>query len=232
MQLSRPIINLGRTVGRFAHGFDVKSVGLMSQEEGRLDSSAPFGLHFVVAQSPARSRVIVRTRCTKAPVCASSPERYTGAMNASSLPSLVSPAWVMANMDRVTPKFLDATWYVQKDEDPVHQFCAERIPGAQFFDLDKIADTSVDLPHMLPSEDQFAAAADALGITNDDFIVVYDRQGIFSSPRVWWTWRVFGHDKIAVLDGGLKAWKDAGGAIDSQVLSRDSALAFTKKETV
>lgn len=225
MQLSRPIINLGRTVGHFVRGFNVKSVGLMSQEEGRSGTSAQFGLNFVVPQSSARSRVTVRTRCTRAPVCATSPDGYAGALDALNLPSLVSPAWVMANMDTVTPKFLDATWYVQKDEDPIDQFCAERIAGAQFFDLDKIADTSVDLPHMLPSEDQFAAAADALGIANDDFIVVYDRQGIFSSPRVWWTWRVFGHDRIAVLDGGLKAWKDAGGAIDSQVLSRDSALA-------
>jgi thiosulfate/3-mercaptopyruvate sulfurtransferase len=229
MQLSRPVVNLGRTASRFVYSFNVKSVGLMSQENGRLDSSAQFGLRFLVAQSSTRSRDLVRTRCSRAPVCASSPDRYSEtdsrAFNASSLPSLVSPAWVLANMDRVKPKFLDATWYVQKDKDPVDQFCAERIPGAQFFDLDKIADTSVELPHMLPSEDQFAAAADALGIANDDFIVVYDRQGIFSSPRVWWTWRVFGHDKIAVLDGGLKAWKDAGGAVDEQVLPRDSALA-------
>jgi thiosulfate/3-mercaptopyruvate sulfurtransferase len=64
-------------------------------------------------------------------------------------------------------------------------------------DLDRIADPSSSLPHMLPSERQFAAAADALGITPDDALVVYDNAGIFSSARVWWTWRVFGHPRCA-----------------------------------
>lgn len=62
-------------------------------------------------------------------------------------------------------------------------------------DLDRIADPASSLPHMLPSEQQFAAAADAMGITPEDRLVVYDNSGIFSAPRVWWTWRVFGHQR-------------------------------------
>lgn len=79
--------------------------------------------------------------------------------------------------------------------DPLQEFCKERIPGSTFFDVAKIADTTSDLPHMLPSEDAFAAAADALGVQNDSQIVLYDRAGIFSAPRVWWTFRTFGHDQ-------------------------------------
>lgn len=78
---------------------------------------------------------------------------------------------------------------------PVNEFCTRRIPGARFFDLDEIADTSTDLPHMLPSEQAFAAAMDALEITDDSAVVVYDGLGIFSAPRAWWTFKVFGHDK-------------------------------------
>ena len=79
--------------------------------------------------------------------------------------------------------------------DPKAQFKQSRIPGSKFFDMDEIADKSSNLPHMLPSEQSFAAAADCLGITNDTQVVVYDRSGLFSAARVWWTFKVFGHEK-------------------------------------
>ena len=80
---------------------------------------------------------------------------------------------------------------------PKEQFKHSRIPGSRFFDMDNIADKSSKLPHMLPSEQSFAAAADCLGIGNDTQVVVYDRSGLFSAARVWWTFKVFGHDKWA-----------------------------------
>ena len=79
--------------------------------------------------------------------------------------------------------------------DPKEQFKQSRIPGSKFFDMDNIADKSSSLPHMLPSEQAFAAAADCLGIGNDTQVVVYDRSGLFSAARVWWTFKVFGHEK-------------------------------------
>ena len=117
---------------------------------------------------------------------------------------------------------LDATWYVSKDKSGKQEFLqGPRLPGAQYFDLNAIADTSTTLPHMLPSEHQFSAAADALGITNEDTVVIYDRQGLFSAPRAWWTWHAFGHafDRVAVLDGGLPAWVAVGGEVDVDVIS-------------
>jgi hypothetical protein len=72
------------------------------------------------------------------------------------------------------------------------EFKAERIPGARFWDIDGVADAATDLPHMLPPDAAFAAAADALGISNDDTVVVYDCMGLFSAPRAWWTWKVRG----------------------------------------
>ena len=80
-------------------------------------------------------------------------------------------------------------------KEPRQQFKESRIPGSRFFDLDAICDKSSDLPHMLPSAEAFAAAADELGISNTDTVVLYDRSGIFSAPRAWWTFKVFGHDR-------------------------------------
>jgi thiosulfate/3-mercaptopyruvate sulfurtransferase len=146
------------------------------------------------------------------------PITATGIASASTneeqdFPSLVSASWLKDNFSSC--KVLCAAWYlpIQK-KDAIKEFCEERIPGAQFFDLDGIADKTTDLPHMLPSETQFSAAADALGITNDDILIIYDHLGLFSAPRAWWTWCVFGHKKVAVLDGGLPAWKAVGGDVN------------------
>lgn len=143
--------------------------------------------------------------------------------------SLVSPGWLKEHLGKV--RVLDATWYLPHlRKDPVKEFCEEgRIPGAQYFDLDGIADTSVNLPHMLPSEQQFSAAADALQISKDDTIVIYDRQGIFSSPRAWWTWKAFGHrGQVAVLDGGLPGWLENDGELDTSTLDPHSAMMATE----
>lgn len=149
-------------------------------------------------------------------------------MSEDASPSLVSAAWLKDNITSV--KILDGTWYMPNvtDKNALKQYTEERIPGAQYFDLDQVADKSTGLPHMLPSEAQFAAAADALGISNDDFVVIYDRSGIFSAPRAWWTWHVFIHKKVAVLDGGLPAWKAAGGQVDTTPIDANSALAPSK----
>ncbi|GMH39550.1 hypothetical protein BSKO_07448 [Bryopsis sp. KO-2023] len=110
------------------------------------------------------------------------------------------------------------------ERDSMAEFKAERIPSAAFFDVDGIADPESSLPHMLPSEDTFSAAMDAFEITKETPVVVYDGKGIFSSPRVWWTLRVFGHERVAVLDGGLPAWKSGGFPIDASSIN-DSDIA-------
>ena len=92
-------------------------------------------------------------------------------------------------------------------------FTIAHIPGAVHFDIDAFADTSTDLPHMLPSADAFAQAVGALGIGNGDSLVVYDGSGIFSAPRVWWMFKAMGHDAVKVLDGGFPKWKREARAV-------------------
>lgn len=95
----------------------------------------------------------------------------------------------------MTNAYLVSLLLTHAGRDAVAEFSAERILGAQFWDIDGVCDPASSLPHMLPNEEAFAAAADALGISNDDAVVVYDGMGMFAAPRAWWTWRVYGHDR-------------------------------------
>ena len=129
---------------------------------------------------------------------------------------VVSASWLLANLDDADLRIVDGSWYLpSQGRDALAEFEAGHVPGAVFFDIDRIADTASALPHMLPDADQFAAAAGALGLSNDDRIVAYDGAGLFSAARVWWMLRSFGATRVHVLDGGLPAWKAAGGPLQA-----------------
>lgn len=123
------------------------------------------------------------------------------AQRPGALPPSLTPADLAQLLDASPPSgvvVLDGSWHMPATgRDGKNEYNeGPRIPGALFFDVDKIADTASGLPHMLPSEAAFAAAADALGVASVDApVVVYDGAGIFSAPRVWWTFRAMGHRK-------------------------------------
>ncbi|KAM0893115.1 hypothetical protein ACQ4PT_025316 [Festuca glaucescens] len=124
---------------------------------------------------------------------------------------VVSAQWLQQHLGQPDIKVLDASWYMpQESRDPWQEYQVAHIPGALFFDIDGIADQTTDLPHMLPSEEAFAAAVSALGIKNTDKVIVYDGKGFFSAPRVWWMFRVLGHNEVWILDGGLPQWRASG----------------------
>lgn len=124
---------------------------------------------------------------------------------------VVTTEWLAKHLGAPDLRVLDGTWHMpQARRDARAEFEAAHIPGAMFFDIDAIADRTTSLPHMLPSAEEFAAAVGGLGIGSGDRIVVYDVRGVVSAARVWWTFRVFGHDAVAVLDGGLRKWRAEG----------------------
>lgn len=134
---------------------------------------------------------------------------------------VVSVRWLQEHIASPGLVILDASWYLPGDErDCRAEFERGHIPGALFFDIDALVDSSSDLPHMLPPPDEFTAAMRRLGINGDDRIVVYDSAGLFSAPRAWWMLRVFGHRHVSVLDGGLPAWRAAGGRLASAAEER------------
>lgn len=102
---------------------------------------------------------------------------------------------------------IDCSWHFKPGFSGHSEFLKSRIRGARFFDLDKCVDVMSSYPHMLPSESEFGKYCGELGIKNDDCLVLYDSFGLFSAPRVWWMFKIFGHSEIAVLDGGLRGWK-------------------------
>jgi len=130
--------------------------------------------------------------------------------------ALVETDWLAENLARV--KVLDGSWYLPAQKrDPKAEFAAGHIPGAQYFPIDEIADRDTSLPHMLPTAEAFARAVAALGISNADQVVAYDGAGLQSAARVWWTFRAFGHDTVAVLNGGFPKWQAEGRAVETTV---------------
>lgn len=125
--------------------------------------------------------------------------------------ALISAEELLSALDNPSLKIVDASWHMPASgRDAASEFKQGHIPRAVFFDIDKHSDTSSPLPHMLPSAEAFAEAVGELGISSDDLVVVYDTAGLFSAARLWWMFRVFGYPFVSVLDGGLKAWREAG----------------------
>jgi thiosulfate/3-mercaptopyruvate sulfurtransferase len=115
---------------------------------------------------------------------------------------------------------------VQKPGDAHAEYRAGHIPGAVFFDIEAVSDHSTDLPHMLPGTTQFDEAAGQLGIGDGDTVVIYDSPSLFSAPRVWWMFRLFGAKSVFILDGGLPKWKAEGRPLDTGDVKR-AARKFT-----
>ena len=125
--------------------------------------------------------------------------------------TFISPAELASQLAGSDLNVVDASWYLPADgRDPRAEFLSSRVPGAQFFDIDSVADLEHACPHMLPSEPVFTQCVQALGIGANSRVVVYDGKGLFSAARAWWMFRVFGHDRVQILEGGLPAWIAAG----------------------
>lgn len=147
-------------------------------------------------------------------------ELQLGMMNETLLPPLVSTEWLGARLGAPAVRIVDGSWYLPSDgRDAAREYAAAHIPGAVFFDLDASSDHSTSLPHMLPSAAEFAARMSALGLDDASDIVVYDGSGTnLSAARVWWMFRVFGHQSVTVLNGGFGAWRAEGRPMESGVL--------------
>ncbi|MEA2870563.1 MAG: thiosulfate/3-mercaptopyruvate sulfurtransferase [Hyphomicrobiales bacterium] len=133
----------------------------------------------------------------------------------------VSTEWLAERLNDPNVVVVDGSFYLPTlKRDAEAEYLAGHIPGAVHFDIDAIADHSTQLPHMLPGTDEFAAAVGKLGIGDGMTIVVYDGTGLGGSPRVWWTFRVFGAEDVFVLDGGLPKWKAEGRPTESGPVNR------------
>ncbi|MEO1151205.1 MAG: sulfurtransferase [Pseudomonadota bacterium] len=143
--------------------------------------------------------------------------------------NLISARALHERFDRPSLRVIDASWRLPGDDQQsaYEAFLARHIPGAYFFDIDEIADRTSSLPHMMPPPERFTRAARALSIDHDSDLIIYDDQGLFSAPRVWWTFKAMGHRQVCVLDGGLPAWLAAGLPTDKGDPRQSSGGTFT-----
>ncbi len=121
----------------------------------------------------------------------------------------VSTEWLAERLGQPGLVVIDGTYFLPTmNRDAEAEYHAGHIPGAVRFDIDSVKDKASALPHMLPTAGEFAAQVGALGIADDMTIIVYDAIGLFSAPRVRWTFRTFGAKDVRVLDGGLPRWRE------------------------
>lgn len=131
---------------------------------------------------------------------------------------LVTTNWVAENLNNKGVIILDGSHHLPTTgRNSASEYAERHISGARFFDIDGISDHNSDLPHMLPSADEFASKVGALGIGDDSHVVIYDTIGTTGAARVWWTFRAMGHAKVSVMDGGLPKWMEEGRQVVSEL---------------
>lgn len=145
--------------------------------------------------------------------------------------TLVSTDWLAAHLSDPDLRIIDASWYLPAmGRNARAEYTAAHIPGARFFDIDDISDSRSTLPHMAPPPEKFMSKLRAMGVGDGHQVVIYDGMGIFSAPRVWWTFRLMGKTDVAVLDGGLPKWLAEGRPTeDLPPLVRDRHMTVSRQ---
>ena len=132
--------------------------------------------------------------------------------------SLVSTSWLVDHLNDPNVKIIDGSWHLPTSgRDGYKEYLDMHIPGAVYFDIERISNTSSALPHMMPSAEVFSSKVREMGVSNSHKIIIYDSQGIFSAPRVWWMFRAFGHKNVSVMTGGFKSWMNENKPIEDHL---------------
>jgi len=143
---------------------------------------------------------------------------------------IVSTEWLNAHLGSPDIAIIDASWHLPTAKrDAKAEFAAGHIPGAQVFDIDAISDAATNLPHMLPSPEKFSSIVRKLGIGDGKKVIAYDAAGLFSAARAWWMFKVFGHEDVAVLDGGLLKWMAEGRPLEDGPALKPQERHFTAR---
>ena len=143
---------------------------------------------------------------------------------------LVTTQWLEEHLGSPDIAVIDASWHLPASgRNAKAEFAAARIPGSQFFDIDELSDTNASLPHMLPSPEKFSSRMRKMGIGDGKKVIAYDGSGLFSAARAWWMFKVFGHEDVAVLDGGFPKWQAEGRPVDEDAAHKPQERHFTSR---
>lgn len=145
--------------------------------------------------------------------------------------ALVSANWLKQNLNAPKMRIVDGTVHLaDTGRNARTEYEVEHIPGAVFFDFDRISDQDNPLKRKYPDAETFAREVGALGIDNETHVVAYDTLGLYSAGRVWWLFRQYGYDNVSVLDGGLKNWKLQGNPVEAGAVTPQPATFTTAPE--
>jgi len=139
---------------------------------------------------------------------------------ANNVPPLIDAGGLQALLQQASPRtvLLDVGFDLTDPEAGRRAHAQAHLPGALYLHLDhdlSAPKTGANGRHPLPTREAFAARLGALGLRGDDRIVVYDAAGGAYASRAWWMLRWIGHAAVQVLDGGLRAWRAAGGTLEA-----------------
>jgi thiosulfate/3-mercaptopyruvate sulfurtransferase len=132
---------------------------------------------------------------------------------------LVSTAWLAEHLDDPGVQVIDCRWYLKPFDlrEGDEEYAAAHIPGAVHLVWNTdLADPASGGLGMLAKPDRYAEMMGSSGVGDDTFVVVYDDQQVTVAARTWWTLRTYGHDNVAVLDGGITKWIEEGRAVTSE----------------
>ena len=142
--------------------------------------------------------------------------------------TLVSTEWLNNNLSKV--KIFDASWHMPNPNRNAHrEFLDKHIPGTMFWDLDEHSDKDSPFPHMLPNSAYWARMLCSFGIKNDDHIIVYDFSAVHSSCRLWFSLKYFGHQKVSVLNGGMKKWLKENRPTSNEITKNIGKFSYIDK---
>jgi thiosulfate/3-mercaptopyruvate sulfurtransferase len=131
---------------------------------------------------------------------------------------LIAAQDLLTELDDEGIRIVDCRWYLGRPDDGMSAYATGHIPGAYYADLEAdLSGPGMGGRHPLPSPQVFEATLRRWGIGPDSKVVVYDDRGGAVAARLWWMLTQQGHEQTFVLDGGLHAWRDAGGRLTSDV---------------
>lgn len=143
---------------------------------------------------------------------------------------IVSAQWLTEHLDDMNLCIVDATVHLpDTGRDAKAEYLKQHIPNSIFFDLSDVADPNNPLPRKVPNKELFCAKVGNLGIDNNTHVVAYDTPGLYSAARVWWLFRLYGYDKVSILDGGLAHWRHCEGKLTAQLSPREPRIFRSEK---
>lgn len=141
---------------------------------------------------------------------------------------LVETDWLAERLNAPDIAVIDATLYLPTvPRNSYEEYRNAHIPGAIFFDIEELSDTTNPVPHMLPSPEKFASRVKAMGIGDGTSVIAYDTQNMSSAARAWWMFRVMGHDDVAILNGGFSKWRQENRPVETVQPPRRAERHFT-----